>query len=309
MFGISYSVDRTIEIDKPLDEVKRVVSDFNTWRAWSPWLSQEKECPVEITGRPANTGHSQSWDGERIGSGSITIKAIEENVFYYDLEFYKPWKAHSDVTFRFVDNGDKTSVTWDMHSKLPFFMFFLKKLMIAMIGSDYDRGLSMLKDFIEKGKADTTLDGIGDEEGFHYLGIKRSCTIAEMPDLMSADFQSLGEKIQSGELDEADGCISFYHKFDMVGGKCEYTSALTYADKPIKTAGLEPGEVSAHKGAKVTHVGEYKFLGNAWSAVMGYQRSAKLKTNKKLPWYERYLNNPGETESKDLITEIIIPVK
>lgn len=39
-----------------------------------------------------------------------------------------------------------------MDGKLPYFMFFMVKMMKNWIGMDYERGLAMLKEFIETGE-------------------------------------------------------------------------------------------------------------------------------------------------------------
>ena len=36
-----------------------------------------------------------------------------------------------------------------MEGTLPIFLFFMKKKMSAMVGSDYERGLAMLKELLE----------------------------------------------------------------------------------------------------------------------------------------------------------------
>jgi len=63
------------------------------------------------------------------------------------------------------------------------------------------------------------------------------------------------------------------------------------------------------KAMKVTHTGPYRHLGNAWAMAESEIRYAKLKKNKKQPPFERYLNDPGDTAEKDLVTEIFVPLR
>ena len=150
MLSISFTVSRSTVIERPAEAVFAVVSDFNTWRSWSPWLSQEPECPVEIAGSPGETGHKQSWDGKKIGSGHIELAEIEPNRrLGYELFFLKPWKSHSKAAFTFEPDGQATTVTWSMQGTLPIFMFFMRGKMSRMVGSDYERGLAMLRDVME----------------------------------------------------------------------------------------------------------------------------------------------------------------
>lgn len=150
MFAIPFVVQRSIVIRKPVGSVFTVVSDFNTWPSWSPWLSQEPECPVEISGAPGKPGHKQSWNGKKIGSGHIELaETVSGRRLDYDLFFIKPWKSRSKAAFAFDQEGEDTRVTWSMDGTLPIFLFFMKKKMAAMVGRDYDRGLAMLKKLLE----------------------------------------------------------------------------------------------------------------------------------------------------------------
>jgi hypothetical protein len=51
-----------------------------------------------------------------------------------------------------------------MDSKQPFFQFFLKGMMTSLIGMDYERGLRMLKDYVETGSVPSTLEFPGIQE-------------------------------------------------------------------------------------------------------------------------------------------------
>ena len=121
-----------------------MISDFNTWPSWSPWLSQEPDCPVENSGKPGESGHKQSWNRKKIGAGYIELaEVVPGRTLEYTLYFIKPWKSHSTAAFAFDQEGNGTRVRWSMEGTLPIFLFFMKKKMSAMVGSDYERGLAM----------------------------------------------------------------------------------------------------------------------------------------------------------------------
>lgn len=312
MFSIPFYCERSIKINKSISLVYQTISDFNTWKEWSPWLCQESTCPVHIEAEAHTVGHKQSWDGNQIGSGNIVITNLEVNkAIYFNINFLKPWKSHSKVSFILEEEGTSSIVKWTMQGTLPFFLFFMKKSMSAWIGSDYDRGLSMLKDYLEQGKieSDSQLQGEKSKEGFYYLGKKHKTKISEMPQVMQMDFEDLSNLMKEGKLNSPQRVISLYHSFDMVNGVCEFTSAYAYDEKPENDANLLEGHYNPHKVLQVLHTGSFKHLGNAWSTALGYQRYAKKKSNKHIPWYEEYLNSPHEVQEKDLKTEVNIPVK
>lgn len=56
----------------------------------------------------------------------------------------------------------------------------MKGMMAASIGMDFDRGLRMLKDYLETGEVHSKLDYPGQTnfEGFHYVGIRSQSSFA-----------------------------------------------------------------------------------------------------------------------------------
>ena len=66
-----------------------------------------------------------------------------------------------------------------------------------MVGSDYERGLAMLKEYIETGQVNTqvTVHGLVERPGFFYAGLKRTCGLKEVGPAMAEDFQFLGQHI------------------------------------------------------------------------------------------------------------------
>ncbi len=311
MFSIPFHLDRSVVIDRSPAEVYAAVADFGTWPKWSPWLCQEPECPVDVTGAPGTEGHGQAWNGDLIGSGNMHIaKAVQDTQLDYDLLFLKPWKARSTVGFTFTPEGEGTRVSWWMQGSLPIFLFFLKKMTVAMVGGDYVRGLSMLKELLETGGVKSGVDvrTAAARDGFHYVGRRRSARIAEIGPAMEEDLGVLARLQDDGALPAPDRIISLYHKWDLVGGTCEYTSTFAYASAPEVPDGLEGGSIPPHRALQVAHRGAYRHLGNAWAAAMGCARG-KHKINKSLPMYEVCLGSPHDTDEADLEVEIHIPVK
>lgn len=312
MFSIPFEVAKSVVIAKSPAEVYRVVADFSSWPSWSPWLCQEPSCPVEIGGAPGTVGHSQAWKGDFIGSGQMVLsEAVQNQRLGYDLHFLKPWKSHSRVGFEFSARDAGTQVVWTMQGTLPVFMFFMKKMMSAWVGSDYTRGLSMLKEYLETGAvlSATEVKGVLDREGLHYLGKRRACPIKDVGPAMAEDFEQLHRMVERSELPKPQQLLSVYHRFDMVSGECEYTSGFGYQQAPKSAAqGLDSGSLPQHKALRVDHQGPFRHVGNAWSAAMGCQR-AKHKVNKAIPPYEIYPTDPRDTADADLATQIYVPVK
>lgn len=313
MFSLPFHTKRSILIQKPISEVFDFIANFENWKSWSPWLCQEPDCPTNITGHPQEVDHSQSWDGRRIGTGNMKLVSLEApQSLKYEINFLKPWKSHSKVEFQLNSSNGQTEVTWLMDGTVPIFMFFLRKMMSAWVGSDYDRGLNMLKDILETGVVHSKVEVKEQDvqqDSFHYLGKYTSCAISDIGPMMEKDFQQLNADVQEGKVTEPDIFFSFYHKWDLVNGRCEYTAGLGYKNKPKENSSYKYGHIREHQAFNVNHIGSYKHLGNAWSTLIGCQRSLKKKAAKDISMYEVYANDPNEVAEKDLVTQLYLPLK
>lgn len=317
MFSIPFAVEKSIEIAKPASEVFTFVADFANWTYWSPWLIQEPDCPVSRQGEAATIGHIQAWDGQQIGKGDIKISALQQDKHLnYDLTFYAPWKSQSTAQFVFEDiqlaSGEAgCKVTWLMQGSLPIFMFFLKKLMSALVGNDFTRGLKMLKEKLENDTVSSKVEvnGVSEQSAFYTYGYR----VTGSTETVSNDVGPVFQKLCSAGFPEPDLVITQAEKFDLVNKQSQLVVAMAYRNKPDFNfpADVVESYVPEHKALAVTHTGSYLHLANGWATLMGYlqNRNNKLKANKKIPEYEVYLNSPAEVAESELKTVIYAPVK
>jgi effector-binding domain-containing protein len=306
------NVDSTIDIAAPTERILDVLVDFNTWPIWSPWLYVEPETLVTYRGEVGKTGHGYDWQGTKTGSGGMTLLNSSASRVDCDLHFLKPFKSEAEVAFDLQPLEDGQSrVTWYMKSSLPFFMLWMKPMMLGMIKSDYNRGLSLLKDYIETGsiRSSTTIDGIVDVDQIYYVGIGAEVPMPELLSSMGGSFKSLMDASTSEPFSISGSPICFYNATDFKTHRYDYTVAVpTYDPTPVEApfvAAIRP----ACKAFKVIHAGPYRHLGNAWSLVMAEVKERNLKILKSQPPFERFLNNPAEVDENDLITEVYLPVK
>lgn len=308
---MKYHINRSITIAAPLEKVRPHIADFHQWKDWSPWSIIDPDHTSTIDGEAGKEGARMHWDGEIIGSGQMTIQKVQGNTIDYHLEFFKPFKSQSKTSFILEEQGkNETKVSWTMDASLPFFMFFMIKTMKAWIEMDYDRGLKMLKEIVEKGKinAKTTNEGMVDFDGFSYVGIEQTSTMETMPEDMGAAFQKLMDGLEKAGA-KAEKWIAVYKKMDMKKKTFTYIAAASNEGLQGKEMpeGFISGEIPSQKMFRIRHKGSYKFLGNAWSMGMMYLQSKKIKQNGHP--FEFYVNNPQETKEEDLLTDIYYPVK
>lgn len=304
----AFHVEKSMEINVPPDTVYQFIRDFGNWRIWSPWLILEPEAKVEV--KPG--GKEYSWEGKRTGSGSMKILRETPQRMDMTVTFLKPWKSTSSVWFDIKPKGSGTELVWCMDSSLPFFLFFMKKMMTAYIGMDYTRGLTMLKDYLETGSVPSrlTFKGITTYPGCEYVGIRTSCTLETVGPSMKADFDTLGIWMKSHNSLVSGIPFSIYHTWDMVKNKIVYTSAIPVKEIPKDLpAGAITGSLPAMKLNTVSHTGSYKHLGNAWSAQYNMHQAKVFKPKKGVDPFETYVSMPGTVPDNDLVTEIHFPVR
>lgn len=302
-------IDRSIVINEKPGEIFNKLNDFHHWQAWSPWLITEPLAKVNIR----EDGKFYEWEGNIVGAGEMTV--VTERTFdfiEYDLQFLKPWKSKAKVSFRLIPEGEGTRVHWTMDSSLPFFLFWMKKMTIAFIGMDYDRGLLMLKEYIEEGKVHSELmvKGIENYTGCNYVGIRTTCPIDQLGEYNKADFESLMGFFRDKHPDLiSDAPFTIYEKWSPVKNIVQYTAGVPVSSVPSDLPqGVIISNIPATKVHTIKHTGPYHYSGNVWSSQQARQRAKQFKANKKIPPFEVYLNSPVDTPPNLLETEVRFPV-
>jgi len=283
--------------------------NFRHWPEWSPWLITDPDCKLSF----AEDGTSYSWEGPVAGSGKIEVTDEQSpDRIDYRLTFLKPFRSTADVSFHFATKDESTQIDWTMDSSLPFFLFFLKDLMNAVIAMDYQRGLKMLKDRHELGSVPSKLEfpGVQSFAEVHFAGVRKVCAIAEIGPSMQESFGKLGEWICDKELQPSGPWISIYHKWEMAKGMTEYTAAVPFETLPDPLPeGFVSGSIPACRTFPIRHIGAYRHLGNAWSAGIMRSQNKVIHQTKSIPPFECYETQPDEVPEEKAVTVVHFPLK
>lgn len=304
----SFNVAKSISIAATPEKVFDTLTNYHHWKAWSPWVVLEPDVAVSIK----DDGKRYSWEGKRTGSGEMKITDASPAHIDMVVTFLKPWKSTSPVWFDLKGNGTSTEVTWGMKGSLPFFMFWMKKMMEGYIGMDYARGLNMLKDYVERETVPSTLHFKGKHPyaGCAYVGIKSKCTIDAISTAMAADFEKLQGWAGENRGNLAGPAFSIYHQWDVVKNEATYTAALQVSQLPAAAAaGMVQGTIPACEVYTVAHKGPYKHVGNAWAAQYLLQRTKAYKHKKGIDPFEVYVTMPGSVPDEEILTEVHFPAK
>ena len=306
-----FNVAESIEIAAPPHNVFDVVANFDTWTTWSPWLCSEPDATVEVTENPNSVGSIYKWNGNIVGEGEIEHLALDPGVrITEDLRFIRPWESQADVSFDFEKVGEGTRVTWTMDSSLPWFMFWMVSTMKSMIGMDYERGLKMLKEYIETGNVltHTTVRGVEEVGPLHVVGVRKSCQLDAIGPMMDEAIAETANTLKANNVSTDGENVAVYHKFDMKTRTFDFTAGYIVPSADGLGSKLSTWTLPASRAFAVEHLGSYENLGNGWSAAYQHARHKKLKQSK-VGTFEIYRNSPDETAKSDLKTDIYLPLK
>ena len=144
-------IERSIVIEKPVNEVYSKVADLTTFGKWNPWTEYEPTAKSSATGTPGQVGQVWSWEGKEVGSGNMTVTEVQENkLVKTKLLFTKPMEDESQSYWALEPQGNSTKVSWVFDDAADYPMGRWMGLMMGgMLGKDFDKGLSNLKKLSE----------------------------------------------------------------------------------------------------------------------------------------------------------------
>lgn len=308
-----YHVARTVWIDAPAQKVYDVIADYRTWTTWSPWLIAEPDAKVTVSNPPQQIGSTYAWEGAVTGAGRLTHRQLEPGRrIVDDLEFFKPFKTSCVTGFDIVPEGNGARVTWTMDASLPWFLFWMIPMMRTMIGMDYQRGLNMIKQWVEVGSIHSRcqVHGVEPIGPLRMAGIAQSCSVDDVGDAMNETFRRTQAEFAKCGLVAKGPMISVYTKFHMKKAVFDYISGYVIgpdAQVPA-SAGLKVWQLPSTQAFRVEHIGQYEHLGNGWSVANQLVRYKKLK-QQTCGAFEIYRTTPPETPPHELRTDIYLPVR
>ena len=149
-----FSVSRKIIIKASPEKIFAELNDFNRWKVWSPWEKKDPTMQRTFSGAAFGVGTVYDWNGNKnVGQGRMEIiESTEPQKIVIKLDFFKPFTAHNIAELSLTPVADGTLFNWEMHGP----QVFMGKLMSIfcdmdkMIGTDFEEGLSNIKNLTEK---------------------------------------------------------------------------------------------------------------------------------------------------------------
>ena len=146
----TYSAQRSVTINAPVDKVFPLVANHKEWKRWSVWNQRDPNMVMTYSGPEMEAGSKWLWKSKSEGNGAMEFSAVERNKrIGYILTMDDMTPATGDLTF--TPDGARTKVSWDingnagMNPVFRWFGIFIDK----MIGPDFEAGLKNLKKLAE----------------------------------------------------------------------------------------------------------------------------------------------------------------
>ncbi len=150
-----YNLERSIVVDKNLEDTYHFISSIETQDSWSKWANLDPNMKKQYIGTDRTVGFISKWDSDHknVGSGEQEIKKLVPNEkVETEMRFLKPFKsvAHGYFTTTAV-NENQTKVAWGFKARMPypFNLMMVMMNMEKMLGNDFEEGLANMRKKIE----------------------------------------------------------------------------------------------------------------------------------------------------------------
>ncbi|MBU6341983.1 MAG: SRPBCC family protein [Bacteroidetes bacterium] len=152
----TYSVERSILIQKPVSEVFDYIKLLKNQNNYATWNSLDPDMKQTYSGTDGTPGFVSAWESnnKKVGAGEQEIKTVIDGAgIETELRFLKPFEgvAQSSLLAKAVTD-QQAQVVWRLDSAMKYPMNFLLLFMNMdqLIGKDFEAGLQKLKELLEK---------------------------------------------------------------------------------------------------------------------------------------------------------------
>jgi hypothetical protein len=148
-----YSVERSVVINKPKQEVFDYVKLLKNQENYNKWVKADPNISRDYKGTDGTVGFIVAWEGNsKVGKGEQEITKITEGErLDCALRFKKPMESNADTYMATETTGNnQTKLTWSFRGKNKYPMNFMNLFMGGMLGNDMETSLADLKQILEK---------------------------------------------------------------------------------------------------------------------------------------------------------------
>ena len=151
-FPHTYKVERSIEINKPQNEVYLFMKDFKNWEKWSLWNKDADSTLVYFYGKESSDlGGRQYFWGAALGQGRFKFDTcITNKKLVYDLHMHAG-EIKAKGTFLIIGDSLSSKLVWldsgDVGNN-PIYRFMIPSK-VSSTEKTFDDGLQRIKKLLE----------------------------------------------------------------------------------------------------------------------------------------------------------------
>ncbi len=287
-------VERSVNIkNTTVDNVQHRIADFKFFHdVWSPWSEIDTAMKITYGGECCKPGSSYAWDSENenAGKGTMVFNEFKGDSVLMTLTF--EGMGATKVYYLTIPEGDGIKVTWGTIFKFGFFgrapMLFMD--MDKMLGTDYEKGLNLMKTSIESApvaKSAYDIKEIDWQERF-YIGKRATLKFAELPKFFGENYQKIGAYIGKNKVEMQGAPAAIYFKYDEEKGETDFAAVFGIKTK-METKEFEVFQIPSSKVLLIEYYGAYDKSANAHYAMDAYMKEKGLTQSYVI---EEYVTDP-----------------
>ncbi|HXH20346.1 MAG TPA: SRPBCC family protein [Chitinophagales bacterium] len=310
LFPSHCHLERSTIINAPPQAVFDQVNNLKNWEKWSHWAEMEPDAKKTYEGPEAGAGSKYSWEGKKIGKGTLTIvESQASDSIKMELDFPGEGKAYSSFRFEPADGG--TKVTWDFDSDVGFSQRLFMGLMLnKFLGVAFEKGLAKLKTVAESVPPPPALPEVEPEvvefPSQTVITMRDTTTLEGIPGSLGTIFQKVMEYVTSKKIQTSGYPLAIWHVFDVATNKVILEAGIPVSGSPKPDAGMNLIKIKG-KAVKVTYFGDYKEMSPTYQALREWMTKNNVAAAGP-PW-EVYVTDPMmEKDTSKWQTDIYFPI-
>ena len=146
-------VERKLVMKATPAQVFPYANDLTKYVKWMPWAELDPNQTNEFSDPAAGVGAWYTWTGNKdVGAGRMEVLTASPESVSYQVNFLEPFESQIKSTLNMKPVGaDQVEVTWmfDQDANFGTKVMCVFMDMDAMLGADFEKGLSNMKKLVE----------------------------------------------------------------------------------------------------------------------------------------------------------------
>lgn len=319
-----YRYERSIILYASPEKVYPYLSSLAAMDAWSPWNALDPAMKKSYEGQDGTVGAIQRWEGnDQVGKGEMRLDSLAPGeLVKLELKFFEPWTSTSDVLLELREDSLGSKVTWAMEGRNDFMRKVMGNFvnMDAMIGTDFERGLALLKELVEaelaqeqKELAARTFGNYvverADRPSSLFVGKRAKVKFKDLGTFITSASPAVSDAMANARLEAAGVASNVYFMWDDRTSTTELLVGFAVVGpEDLKLEGMDVLTVPEGAILWVEHVGDIARIGEAHDALGMAMRAWDLsEVGQRI---EEYVAGPGtESDTSKWVTRVSCMVR